>query len=340
MPPGALIYTGHRPPTNAIVSVIWYTAQEHELRTQYQPDWHRNRKEGIVWTDIRNVSDVGFVETVGKDYGIHILALEDVLDTQQRAKFEEYDKGIFIVLHNLRFHADTTDLSSEQIALYAGSNFVVSFQDDPDDTFHSVRQRTIEKAGVLHRKGADYLLYILCDTIVDNYYLLLDEIDQQVQDIEQQISETEANFVQKQRIFHMKRVISQVRQRLLPLRDATMRFYRVENPVIEEVNRPYFRDLADHVAQILDHLETLRDMVSNVEALYHAETANRMNNVMRLLTVISTIFIPLSFVAGVYGMNFDYMPELKWRYGYFVVLGVMFLAMVGMLWYFKRKRWI
>ncbi len=339
LPPGTLVYTGYREAQQAEVRSLWYKDAEVVLRDHYDPAL-RLRPEGTVWIDVNNLTDTALIAKIGADFGIHQLALEDVLDTQQRPKLEEYNHQLFLILPNFRFQADTLELLHEQIAVCIGKNFVISFQEDPDDTFKQVRARCMEGVGVMRRKGPDYLAYALADIVVDNYYLILDDIENVMQELELEITNTGATTTCKAKIFQLKRVISQFRHRVMPLRDATLRFYRTENPLIEEQNRLYLRDVTDHLAQILDGIETAREVLTNVEALYHAEVANRMNNVMRLLTVISTIFIPLSFVAGVYGMNFDNMPELHWHYGYFIVLGFMFSAMVGMLIYFRRKRWI
>jgi magnesium transporter len=203
-----------------------------------------------------------------------------------------------------------------------------------------VRTRTKEGLGRLRKKGSDYLLYSLVDTIVDGYYHVLDTIEGNVLELEETLHLNGALQSTKAKMFELKRVSNEFKHRVLPLREAVTRFYRTESEIVDDTNRLYFRDLVDHVAQILDGIDNQRDMLSNMEALYHAEAANRLNNVMRLLTVISTIFIPLSFIAGVYGMNFDNMPELHTAHGYFILLGVMFLLMVGMLLYFKVKKWI
>jgi magnesium transporter len=339
LPPGTLVYTGYRDAQQAEVRSLWYKDTEVVLRDHYDPSL-RQRPDGTLWIDVNNLTDTALIARIGGDFGIHPLALEDVLDTQQRPKLEEYGQHLFLILPNLRFQADTLELLHEQVAVCIGKNFVISFQEDPDDTFKQVRTRNLDGLGIMRRKGPDYLAYALTDTVVDNYYLVLDDVETAMQGLEVEITESGATMTCKAKIFQFKRIISQLRHRVMPLRDATLRFYRTENPLIEDQNRLYLRDVTDHVAQILDGIETAREVLTNVEALYHAEVANRMNNVMRLLTVISTIFIPLSFVAGIYGMNFDNMPELHWRNGYFIVLGTMLLVMVGMLIYFRRKRWI
>lgn len=338
MPPGTLIYTGHRAPNPSHLLTVVFTQTDYSEQVTYTvPD---SRQNGITWTDVRSLSDAVLIEQIGNDFQLHPLALEDVLDTQQRAKLEEYDNGLFIILHNLRFDPVQMELQSEQISIFMGLNFVVSFQEDPDDTFHGIRKRAEENAGRIRKKGVDYLTYTLLDLVVDNYYTVLDDMETVLQELESSLHDQGFEPVSKARIYDLKRVLSQFRHRVLPLRDAAMRFYRTDCPYVEESNRPYLRDLMDHVTQILDAIDNYRDILSGVEALYQAEIGNRLNNVMRLLTIISTIFIPLSFIAGVYGMNFDNMPELHWHYGYFIMLGLMLMASLSMLYYFRRNRWI
>jgi len=339
LPPGTLIYTGHREELPSNVFTISYNESDYSERGHYTPDLHR-RASGVFWADIRSLTDTALIERVGSDFQIHPLALEDVLDTQQRAKLEEYDNGLFFILPNPRFDADACELVNEQIALFVGRDFVVSFQEDPDDTLAPVRKRAQDGLGRIRKKGSDYLAYTIVDAIVDNYYMVLDDIEAKLLEVEENLHRNGAEPNCKAQIFDLKRVVNEFRHRVMPLRDATTRFYRTESDLVEDANRLYLRDVTDHVAQILDGLDNQRDTLTSLEALFHAEAASRLNNVMRLLTVISTIFIPLSFIASLYGMNFDNMPELHSQYGYFIVLGVMFVAMVGMLTYFRAKRWI
>lgn len=338
LPPGTLIYTGDRMENPSLISSVWLNEQNYEEQEKYLSEWC-SRTDGLFWVDIRGLTDTTHIEQIGSDFQVHPLALEDILNTHQRAKLDEYENGLFFILHNLKLEQDTLDLGSEQIAIFFGKNFVLSFQEDPDDTFEAVRIRAREGIGRLRKKGSDYLAYALVDNIVDGYYIFLDEVESQVLDLETIMYNNGADPTCKARIFELKRVVNQFRHRLLPLRDAVSRFYRTESEWVDDSNRPYLRDVVDHVAQILDGIDNQRDILDSMEALYHAEAANRLNDVMRVLTVISTIFIPLTFVAGIYGMNFDHIPELHYRYGYFATLGVMFLLSLGMLYYFKRKHW-
>ncbi len=336
--PESLVYTGHQDSPSRVISIV-YTDTIFEEKQGYVP-YLAQRRNGVLWTDVCGLTEVRLIEQIGNDHQIHPLALEDVLDTQQRSKLEEFDNGLFFIVHHLKVDCNTLELQSEQIALFVGKNFLVSFQEDPDDTLSPVRKRCEDGIGRLRKKNVDFLAYALLDLVVDSYYNVLDELETQTLDVENSLHSNGALQETKARMFALKRIFNEFRHRLLPLREAVTRLYRTESDLVEESTRLYLRDLVDHVAQILDGIDNQRDMLANLEALFQAEAANRLNNVMRLLTVISTIFIPLSFIAGIYGMNFDNMPELHWHYGYFVILGGMFFAMVGMLIYFKRKRWI
>ncbi|MBC7776938.1 MAG: magnesium/cobalt transporter CorA [Phycisphaerae bacterium] len=339
LPPGSLVYTGHQMDSPAQVISIAYTDTAFEEKHGYVP-YLLQKKHGILWTDVCGLTDTKLIEQIGNDHQIHPLALEDVLDTQQRSKLEEFDNGLFFIVHHLKVDSAALEIHSEQIALFAGKNFLVSFQEDPDDTLAPVRKRCEDGFGRLRKKGSDYLAYALVDLVVDSYYSVLDDLETQALEVENSLHSNGALQETKARMFALKRVFNEFRHRLLPLREAVTRLYRTESDLVEDSTRLYLRDLVDHVAQILDGIDNQRDMLANLEALFQAEAANRLNNVMRLLTVISTIFIPLSFIAGIYGMNFDNMPELHWHYGYYVVLAGMFSAMVGMLIYFRKKRWI
>ena len=330
------MYTGIREHAPAKVHAVRYNEQLFNASNDYcLPE-----ADNILWLDVRNLHDTELIARIGADLHIHPLALEDVLNTQQRPKLEEFENGLFFVVPHLKLDPVTLEFSPEQIAFFTGQNFTVSFQEDPDDTFDPVRKRIQDGIGRIRKKGADYLMYSLIDTIVDGYYSVLDTLENEVIAIEDTLYLNGAHLPAKAKIFKLKRLVNDFKHRVLPLREAVTRFYRAESELIDQSNRLYFRDLVDHVAQILDTLDNQRDLLANMEAYYQAEAANRLNNVMRLLTVISTIFIPLSFIAGVYGMNFDNMPELHTAYGYFILLGMMFCLMVGMLVWFRVKKWI
>jgi magnesium transporter len=338
LPPGTLIYTGYRADKPSSVLTVKIAADTYTEYPYYDSELRTGK--GFIWVDVRSLTETALIARIGDDFHMHLLAQEDVLDTQQRAKLEEFDNGLFLILPNLTFKPETYELVNEQISIFVGSDFVLSFQEDPDDDFAGVRKRAYEGLGRIRKKGTDYLAYALLDAIVDSYYEVLDLLQIELFELEAELHRKGAAAGVKAGIFSLKRVVNDFRFKVLPLRDATTRLYRTESDLVDESNRLYLRDVVDHVAQIIDGIDIQRDMLVGLESLYHAEASNRLNNVMRLLTVISTIFIPLSFVAGVYGMNFDNMPELHWQFGYYIVLGGMFVAMVGMLVWFRRRGWI
>ncbi len=339
LPPGTLVYTGEHTGVRPLVHVMRYNETDCQENSNYSAKGQHG-SAGVLWVDVRGLTDTTLVERIGADFSLHPLALEDVLNTHQRPKMEEYDHALLFILHNLRYDPVNTHLLNEQIAVFLGRNFVISFQEHPDDTFRGVRQRIRKGAGRLRKKGPDYLAYTLLDTVVDNYYTVLDDLEAGLAELEDLVYQPTVANQLKARIFEMKSALTHFRRFLMPLRDASLRLYRAESDFVDETSRLYLRDLADHVVQILDGADNCREILSGIETLYQAEISNRLNNIMRLLTIISTIFIPLSFVAGIYGMNFEYMPELRWRYGYFAVLGVMALSAGAMLFYFHRKRWL
>lgn len=338
LPPGTLVYTGDRATNPAKIRTVAFDANSAQIADKYHASLKRNTH--CLWVDVRGLTDITLIQKIGDDFQIHPLALEDVLNTRQRSKIEEYDTGFFIVLPNIRFDKNSLELTYEQISIFFTKNEVVTFQEDPDDTLEKVVDRIQDGSGRIRKKNADYLVYTVMDTIIDRYFLALEDVEDAILEIEFEIYSEHGYKNCKGKLFTLKHTLNQFRQRTLPLREVVNKLMRTSSPSIEESDTVYLRDVADHIAQVQDQLESFREQLFNLEALYHAEVTNRMNNVMKLLTVISTIFIPLSFVAGVYGMNFEHMPELKWRYGYFIVLGSMFAIMTGMLIYFRKKNWI
>jgi|Wag4MinimDraft_19_1082662.scaffolds.fasta_scaffold05582_2 magnesium transporter len=338
LPPGTLIYTGDRAANPAKIRTVAFDTTSAQVLEKYTPLLKSSNQ--CLWVDIRGLTDIPLIQKIGEDFQIHPLALEDVLNTRQRSKLEEYDPGFFIVLPNIRFDKTSLELNYEQISIFFTNNEVVTFQEDPDDTLEKIVDRIHDESARIRKKKADYLVYTIMDTIIDRYFLALEDVEDAILEIEFEIYSEHGYKNCKGKLFTLKHTLNQFRQRTLPLREVVNRLMRTSSPTIMESDTIYLRDVADHIAQVQDQLEGFREQLFNLEALYHAEVTNRMNNVMKLLTVISTIFIPLSFVAGVYGMNFEHMPELKWRYGYFIVLGSMFMIMTGMLIYFRKKNWI
>ncbi len=340
LPPGTLVFTGRKRLEFPNVTLIQYD-REGSLQERHAQDAAPLADEGmhVTWYDVRGLHNEELIEELGARYQIHPLVLEDVLDTQQRPKFEEYEGAIFIIIHALTFDAENLKIKTEQVALYAGEGFVLTFQEDEADLFPGVRGRIESSLGRIRKRGADYLAYSLLDNIVDHYYVVLDQMEEVLNQLEEDILANPSRH-SKAGIHSLKLQSILLRKSISPLREAIGRLTRSESPVIREDTRIFLRDLYDHTIQVMDTIETFRDVVSGLYDLYLSEISFRMNSVIKVLTIISTIFIPLTFLAGIYGMNFDNMPELHWRYGYFILWGVMVAVGLGLVYLFRVKKWL
>lgn len=337
--PGTLVFTGEKKIANANVLMLQF--REDKLIENFQKDAiPPPQQEALVtWYDVKGLHNVQLIEKLGLQYNVHPLVLEDILDTQQRPKFEEYENGIFITLRAFTFDQETQEITAEHIAIYAGEDFVLSFQELADDTFAPVRERIRISNGRIRKRGSDYLAYALVDSVVDHYFLVLDQIQETIEQLEDEVLNN-PDRQSKERIHQLKLQVLQVRKYMLPLREAVNWFVKSDCPIIQESTELFVRDLYDHILQIIDMLDTYRDIMNGLYDLYLSEISYRTNSVMQLLTIISTIFIPLTFLVGVYGMNFKYMPELDWRYGYFFVWGLMVIMATIMLFIFRKKKWL
>jgi magnesium transporter len=288
---------------------------------------------------MRGLHDLELVARLGKAHGMHPLALEDVVDVQQRPKMEVYDDGILMVIKAFSFAPEKRQLSIESVSVYVTQHTVLSFQEDAGDLFRSVRKRLETATGRIRARGADYLAYALIDNIVDKYFTVIDQIESELDKLENTILRS-PEMSTKSQIHDLRLALLTLRKSISPLRELTNRFSDTESPLVTEDTQVYVRDLRDHVIQITDLVETYRDVTNGLYDLYVSEISFRMNSVMQTLTIVSTIFIPLSFLVGVYGMNWTYMPELGTRYGYFVLWAVMISLILGMLGWFRHRRWI
>lgn len=338
-PPGTLEFIGEQQMERVLVHEIKYNEQvfsDEPLALTEMPLAEPGR---VTWYDIRGLHDVALVERFGLRFGLHPLVLEDILHTAQRPKFEEYGSDVFIVLSAFSYDLANHDLLTEQISIYFGENYLLTFQENEDDTFLAVRERLRAGRGRIRQRKSDYLAYALIDSIVDNYFEVLDAFEAEMDAIELEIYNHPSRTT-KERIHRIKSQMLALRKSVMPLREAVGKFSRCESKFVEDSTGLYVRDLYDHVIRISDLIETYRDMLGGLQELYLSELSLRMNNVIQVLTIITTVFVPLTFVAGVYGMNFDNMPELHWHNGYFYVLGLMALIGLSSLLYFKKKKWI
>ncbi len=338
--PGTPIYTGDL----ASFSTQWccyeYNSEELNFISEFEEIKPQDLKDKFLWLDIRGLNEPMLIEKIAQKFDIHPLALEDILDVDQRPKLDEYDnKNIFITVAALKLEKISNILKKEQITLYFGNNFLISFQEDADDFLEVIRERLISKKGRIRQRGSDYLAYSIIDFVVDHYYEALDFIESKITDIDFKLHADENN-ISNEELHDLKIQIIQIRKSIYPMREVINKFIRSEHPIIHSETDIYLRDLVDHSVQIADMSETYRDMINSLHDLYQTEISNRMNNVMKILTIISTIFIPLNFIAGIYGMNFRYMPELDNPYGYFIIIFIMFMVAVAFLIYFRRKKWL
>ncbi len=294
--------------------------------------------ETVTWINIDGLGNPGLIEDLGKCFTIHPLILEDIFNTGQRPKMEDLDGYLYITLKMLSYLEAEKEIKIEHISILMGKNFLISIQEDEGDVFDPVRER-IRKDGKIRQFGPDYLAYALIDTIVDNYFSVMEKLEEKVEDLEEELvaSPTQDSL---QKINRLKKDMIFLRKSVWPLRELINNFERSDSTLIRESTRIYLRDVYDHTIQVIDTLETFRDMVSGMIDIYLSGLSYKMNEIMKVLTLIATIFIPLTFVVGLYGMNFKNMPEIEWEFGYYSVLIVMALMVIGMLTFFRKKKWI
>ena len=341
LPPGTLVHIGKGDSEPVRVTVIDYNAEEFQEKEMTDLGECSALRDSatVTWVNVDGVHDVEVIRRIGEQFGLHPLTLEDVVNTQQRPKLEDFEHYLFMVLRMLYCDPEETVVCSEQVSLVLTKTCVISFQEQEGDVFEAVRARLRESKGKIRTLGADYLVYSLADAVVDNCFAVLETVGERVEAVEDQVVAEPSPEV-LQTIHRLKRELALMRKSLWPLREMISQLARAESPLVRETTGIYLRDVHDHVIQALDTVETQRDMVTGMLEIYLSSISNRMNEVMKVLTIIATIFIPLTFMAGLYGMNFTYMPELEWRAGYPLALGAMLVVAVIMLIYFRRKKWL
>jgi magnesium transporter len=340
LPPGTVVFIGEKKVEEIRITLIDYDENQYDEREikNIEDCFPYKDTPSISWINIDGVHQVDVIEKLGAHFILHPLLQEDVVHTHQRPKFDEYDDHLFIVLRMFLFNEEENELEGEQISLIVGANFVISFQERQGDVFEQVRERLRKGKGRIRKKGSDYLAYSLIDAIVDSYYTILEKLGENIELLQEQLV-AEPKQEDLQIIQHLKRDMIFFRKSVWPLREVIGGLARSESTLIKEDVLVYVRDVYDHVIQAIDTIETFRDMLSAMLDIYLSSVGNRMNEVMKVLTIIATIFIPMTFLAGIYGMNFKYMPELEWRYAYlffWIFVSVVLIAMVA---WFKRKKW-
>jgi len=341
LPPGTLVHIGERKTEKIKITIMDYDETQFQVReTETLEECYPFKdRPTIIWINIDGIHEIETLEKLGDCFGLHPLTLEDILNTDQRPKIEDYGEYIFIVLKMLYPDDDTGEILAEQVSLVLGQNFVISFQEREGDIFNSVRERIRSGKGRIRKMGADYLVYSLLDSIVDNYFIILEKLGERIELLEEKlitnpVPET-INLIHK-----LKREMIFLRRSVWPLREVIGSIERGESSLIKGSTNIYLRDVYDHTIQVIDTIETFRDILSGMLDIYLSSVSNRLNAVMKVLTIIATIFMPLTFIAGIYGMNFKYMPELEWRLGYPVILLTMVSIGVLMLVSFRKKKWL
>lgn len=339
--PGSVVYVGNKQSTKKTIDVIDYTEtvldekvlQSAEACHPYQD------KASVTWFDIDSVDDTGLIQEIGEEFGIHELVLEDIVNTGQRPKMEDHGKYIFITMKMLYRDPEDDALDSEQVSLLIGNNYVFTFQEQEHHIFDAVKERLRMSTLRIRKMGSDYLGYALVDTVVDYYFMVLEQMNERLEALEEElVTQPAAETLSK--LHQAKRELIILRKAVWPLREMVSDLLRSESKLFSPKMRYFVGDLYDHTLQVLDTLETFRDVVGGLQDVYLSNVSNKMNETMKTLTIIATIFIPLTFLAGIYGMNFEHMPELGWKHGYRVFWLIMVIMMTCMLVIFRRKKWL
>jgi magnesium transporter len=342
LPPGTLVHIGAKKVGESRIRILDYDEQgvrekKEALLDECVPF---RDTDSVTWIDIEGLNDVGLLDRLGNSYGLHSLILEDILNTDQRPKSDDMESYIYVVLKMLDFDPSSLGIISEQVSIVFGRNFVISIQEGREgDLFEPLRERIRNGKGRIRKLGPDYLAYSLLDTIIDHYFLILEKFAERIETLEENLV-SDPNPETLHQIHRMKREMISLRKSAWPLRELIYNLEKSDSDLIHPTTKIFLRDIYDHAVHIIDSIETYREMLSSMLDIYLSSVSNRMNQVMKVLTIIATIFMPLTFLAGLYGMNFKFMPEIGWRWGYPLVLLIMFTVAAIMLYLFKKKKWL
>ena len=341
LPPGSLVYVGEKTEFPVKLTVIDYNKDmfsESQLEDLEQSLSSRD-SDSVSWFNVDGLHDIQKIEHLGKIFNLHPLLLEDVLNTKHRPKVEEFDNCIYISLKMISIGNESGEIKTEQVSLVLGEGWVITFQEQEGDIFDVLRDRLRKSYGNIRKRKADYLFYRFIDMVVDHYFFVTEHLSLRIDELEEKVT----NNLSKDLVIeiqYLKRQLIELRKMILPLREAIAFLNKESNAFIDENITRYLRDVYEHIIMVNESIDSQKDTVSSIMDLYMSGMSNKMNQVMQVLTIIATIFIPLTFIAGIYGMNFEYIPELKWKYGYFIIWGVMITMVIILLFYFKRKKWL
>jgi magnesium transporter len=339
--PGSLVFIGEQKTETTRIRLMDF---DKDLLEESQPDNIDEIAECVKtsttsWVNIDGLHDTELVKKVGKLFDLHPLLLEDMLNTGQRPKLEDFDNCLFLSLKMLRYNAEKDEIASEQLSLVLGKTFLLTFQERPGDVFDPVRERIRKHRPRIRQSGVDYLAYALLDTVVDNYIYLIERLGERIEDLEDELFDNPTSAVME-KIHNMKREMNYLRKSIRPAREAIVELAKSESDMVNENIFPFLKDLQDLATQATEAIDIYRDMLTDDFNIYVSTVSNKMNDVMKVLTIFAAIFIPLTFVAGVYGTNFKHLPELEFKYSYPIFWGVLIIIGVSMVFYFRRKKWL
>lgn len=343
--PGTLTYVGKEVNFATKIHLIEYNeAAYNEVEVKQLSDCLPDEgSERVSWLNVDGIHEATVIESIGQQYQLHPLLLEDVMNTQQKPKMEYFgDDELFLTFKALTFNPYNREIDQEHISIAVGEGWLISFQEEREkDLFAPVLERIRASAGKTRRNGSDYLMFTLLDVVVDGYFVVLEKVGERLEDLEERVTKD----VQSRNltdIYDLKRELTLMRKVVYPLREVLGSLVRNEEGLafVRTTTLPYLRDTYDHVTQAIETLDSYRELITSLMDLHMSSMSNRLNDVMRILTIISVVFLPLNLVVGFYGMNFEHMPELRWRYGEFYVMGIMLCLVLTMLWYFRRKKWL
>lgn len=295
--------------------------------------------QGVQWFNINSIHNIDIIESIALQLNIHLLSVEDILDSEQRPKVDDYGKYLLFILKMIYLDPKSHRILIEQISCILFDHQLITVQETPYDVFSTIRKNILENKGRIRNSEADYLLHTIIDSIVDNYFIVLESVEENISQLEKKALISPHPCILQQ-VLVLKNNIDLLRKSIAPLTDILRYIQKQESHLISESRIPYFKDVYDNILRNIDSLKSIEERVSGIVDLYMSVVNHNTNLIIRILTVISSIFIPLTFIAGVYGMNFKYMPELEFRYGYFIVIGIMIVLGLSMLWFFKRKKWL
>jgi len=339
--PGTIAFVGEQKVDEVSIKLVDYDAEQLDERTiaDFHDCFPYRETESVSWINVNGLHDVDLMHELGGHFGLHPLVLEDIAHTHERPKMEDFGDYLYIVLRMLSFDAERRDLVSEQISLVIGPNYLLTFQERPGDVLEPVSERLRRGKGRIRTAGPAYLGYALMDAVVDHYFKVLEKYGDAIETLEEELLRDPPQDALA-RIHHLKREIVLLRRAVWPLREVVAGLERDDVALMGDAVAPFLRDVRDHVVQVIDAIDSFRDILSGLQDLYLSTISNRMNDVMKVLTIFASIFVPLTFFAGIYGMNFEVMPELRWRWSY-PIFWVVILALVStMLVFFRRRKWL